>query len=118
MKLQNIFKKGSLVFGSAVSGRQISIIRDNIEKISYLINYDLLATYQGIQVDKQKKIDRFFNVNRPHEVVELYLKWIEEYCVKTKENPFQLDDNHKITGINSPEFIKSIFLNIVNYNLR
>lgn len=107
-------KRGIVVFGSAGSGRQVSVIRDNIEKISYLIDYDLLTAYHGASIEMQSKIDRFFNVHRPHEVMELYVKWTEEYYSKTNENPFELDRNYKVIRISSTEFKKTIFSNIFN----
>ncbi len=114
MNWEKILKKGVLVFGSAGSGRQFSVFRDNIEKIAFLINYDLLANYHGTQIEKREKIDRFFNIHRPFEVMELYVRWTEEYCTKTNESPFELDQYYKVTRISSPEFKKTIFSNIIN----
>lgn len=114
MNWEKILKKGVLVFGYAGSGRQSSIIRDNIEKIAYLINYDLLSNYHGAPIEKQEKIDRFFNIHRPYEVLKLYVEWTEEYNTKTNENPFVLDRNYKVISICSPEFTKTIFSNIFN----
>lgn len=114
MNILNIFKKGVLVIGSANYGKQVSVIRDNIERISYLLNYDLLATYHLFPKENQHKIDRFFNVHRPHEVMKLYLKWIEEYVTKTNENPFELDHNYKVVRVSSQEFRNDLWSNITN----
>lgn len=116
MNVHNDRVRRILTIGTAGAGKQISLIRDNIDRISYLINYDLKANYHLISEEGQFKLDRFFNVHHPHEVKNLYLQWIEKYCNKNNVNPFNTNQYYEVTEIWDIKFKEEILSNIQNFN--
>lgn len=97
--LKNIFKR-------SISND----VSKNIDKISYLLNYDILAHFQMFSDEQQNVVSNFFNAKRPIEVQKLYLKWIEEFTNENKEYPFELNNENKIIRISNAQ-LKIVIIN-------